>query len=516
MTRSMPSGATQRRLRLLTIIGGPVCCAAIMIFADLQPGAPIVTRAAAVTFLMALWWLTGALPLAVTALLPVVLFPTLGIMSATAVPVHYMNDVIFLFLGGFLVALAMERWNLHRRIALRTLLFFGLHPRRMLLGFMAPTYFLSMWISNTATAMMVLPIALSIIMRLEEDHDDPVFRRYSVGLLLAIAYSASVGGVATLIGTPPNLAFVRILSATFPNAPEISFATWFFFAFPLSLFLFVVLWSVLAIAFCPRGVRFHADEAVIRRQYDELGPFSFEEKTVAGVLALMAVLWFSRPGMDLGAIRIPGWAALFNSPEFVNDGTVAITMAMLLFMISSKREAGQHLLDWETAKKLPWDIVLLLGGGFALAASFQSSGLSDWMGAQLHGLDRFHPFQIVLITALTGAILTEFTSNSSATQVLLPIIASVAVRLNLNPLLLMVPATLACSFAFMFPVSTPPNAIVFGAGRIRMIEMARVGAVFMLLCVLVVTLAMMTFGRLIFDIDLSTFPDWASAAPNAT
>lgn len=511
MTATNTSGATRKRLRLMLLLGGPVCAAAIILFTDLQPGAPSVTRAAAVTFLMALWWLTGALPLAVTALLPVILFPTLGIMSASTVPGHYMNDVIFLFLGGFLVALAMERWNLHRRIALRTLLFFGPRPRRMLLGFMAPTYFLSMWISNTATAMMLLPIALSIIIRLEEDHNDPAFRRYSVGLLLAIAYSASVGGVATLIGTPPNLAFVRILSASFPSAPEISFATWFLFAFPLSLFLLLALWLILALAFCPRGLRFHADEALIRQQYNELGPFSYEEKVVAGVLALMAALWFSRPGMDLGAVHIPGWAALFNNPEFVNDGTVAIAMATLLFIISSKRDAAQHILDWDTAKKLPWDIVLLLGGGFALAAGFQSSGLSDWMGAQLRGLDQLHPFQIVLITALTGALLTEFTSNSAAAQVLLPIMASIAVRLSLNPLLVMIPATLACSFAFMFPVSTPPNAIVFGAGRIPMIQMARVGAVFMLLCVLVVTLAVMTFGRLVFGIDLNTLPDWALA-----
>ncbi|HNR31876.1 MAG TPA: SLC13 family permease [Candidatus Hydrogenedentes bacterium] len=510
MTEDARASVARRRLDAALLLGAPACGLALMLFVDLEPGAPLVTRTAAITVWMAIWWLTGVVPLAVTALLPLVLFPALGVMPADKTPSYYVNDVIFLFLGGFMVALAMERWNLHRRIALAMLVFFGVHPRRMLLGFMAPTFFLSMWISNTATTMMIVPIAMAMIVRFEQTHNDPAFKRYAVGLLLGIAYSASIGGVATLIGTPPNLAFTRIFAEMFPQAPEISFLTWFLFGAPLALVLLAALWGLLVMIFCPSRERFHIDPGVVRDQYRALGPMNYEERAVATVFALMAVLWLTRPGIAIGGLSIPGWAGAFPYPEYLRDGVVAIAMAIILFMLPSRGESGKRIMDWAATRDLPWDIVLLLGGGFALAAGFQASGLSVWVGERLAGLADLNPAGMVLMVCLIAALLTEFTSNSATAQVLLPIVGTLAIGLRLHPLLLMIPTTFACSFAFMLPVATPPNAIVFGTRRLTVPTMVHVGGILILVCAIALTAAILTLGRLVFGIDLAEFPAWAA------
>ena len=495
--------------RLVALLGAPLLALALGLCGDLSPGHPEVTRTAAVALWMALWWMTGAVPLAVTALLPIVLFPTLGIMSAKDVPGYYINDIIFLFLGGFLVALAMQHWDLHRRIALRILLFFGGKPSRVLLGFMTPTFLLSMWISNTATTMMMVPIALSVILRLEENGDTVATRRFSLGLLLAIAYSASIGGTATLIGTPPNASLIAILENTFPDAPPISFAGWFAFGFPLATILFVSLWAFIRWQFISGEAGVNIDLTMIRNQYKGMGKTSFEQAVVFVVFVSMALLWLTRSGIAIDEFHIPGWSALFPFPAYLRDGTVAITMALLLFVTPSKSRPETRILNWEIARGVPWDIILLFGGGFALAGGFAQSGLAVWAGEQLAGLSGATPVVIVLGLTLFVSFLTELTSNAATTEMLLPIVAALAVAIDVNPLFLMIPVTLSCSFAFMLPVATPPNALIFGTNRVRVMDMVRTGFFFNIIGVLLVTIFMMMWGQTVFDINLNDMPAWA-------
>jgi sodium-dependent dicarboxylate transporter 2/3/5 len=299
-----------------------------------------------------------------------VLFPALGIMNGKTVAPIYFNHIIFLFIGGFLVALAMRRWNLHKRIALRILLLFGINPRSILLGFMVATAFLSMWISNTATTMMMVPIVLAIVLNLEDMLGEAKVKKYSIGVFLGVAYSASIGGIATLVGTPPNLSFARILTICFPNAPDISFANWMVFALPISVVLLMVVWLFLAIFFCPKRDEFNLDVGVFKTQYKELGPISFEERVVLIDFVILALLWLLRADITIGEFTIPGWSNIFPNPDFLNDGTVAIAMAIILFLIPSRQEKGSRVMDWHAVAKLPWGIVLLFGGGFALASGF--------------------------------------------------------------------------------------------------------------------------------------------------
>jgi sodium-dependent dicarboxylate transporter 2/3/5 len=502
----MPSNTLGREALIILPLA---VCGLFLLFADISPGQPLVTRTAAVAMLMAAWWITGAIPLAATALLPVALFPALGIMNAGDAAANYVNDIIFLYIGGFLVALAMQRWNLHRRIALGMLLLFGMKPRSLLLGFMAPTFFLSMFISNTATTMMMAPIALAVLADLEERGHPGVQRGFGVGLLLSIAYCASIGGMATLIGTPPNLSFARILEITFPGAPQISFAQWFLFGFPLALCMAGLLWGLIAWMYA-RGEGGAFNRAVIADQYRALGPWTFEQRAMLTAFATLGVLWMTRADIDLGGIRIPGWSALFEQPEYLRDGTVAIAVASLLFLIPAPSEPGKRLLDWDTAKGLRWDIVLLYGGGFALASAFVSSGLSAWLGEGMAGLGGMHPVLLVFALCLGISFLTELTSNTATTEMALPILAALAVGIGVHPLLLMLPATFACSCAFMLPVATPPNAIVFGAGNLSIAQMARTGFLLNLAAVVLITAATFLLGPWVFGIgDGGAMPEWA-------
>ena len=483
--------ARHRLNSLRTLTGGilaPLIFLLLVFFVDLDPQHPAITRTLAVGLVMAILWITEFVPLAVTALLPVVLFPLLGIMDGRIVSATYFNHIIFLFLGGFLVALAMQRWNLHKRIALRILMFTGVRPGSILFGFMFATAFLSMWISNTATAMMMLPILVSVMQKLEETADQPIMARYATGLLLGVAYSASVGGVATLVGTPPNLSFVRIYQIMFPQVPEVNFTTWFLFACPVALTLFIFIWWWLWLIYCPRKNQLIAiEKSLFRQQYTELGRMSFPERVVLFDFCLLAALWLSRSDLIFGEVKIPGWARLFGNPEFVNDGTVAILMAGLLFFIPTKSKPGERILNWETATRLPWQIVLLFGGGFALATGFKESGLTVWFGEQLHWLAGIHPFFIILVIALVVTFLTELTSNTATTEMILPIMAGLALSLKVNPLLLMVPATISASMAFMLPVATPPNAIIFGTNRLTVADMAKTGLVLNLIGAIIIT-----------------------------
>lgn len=499
---------SQSIIKLAGIVFGLFCFFFTLFFIDLQPGKPEVTYTLAVALLMAIWWIFEVIPLAVTALLPVALFPLLGVMNGQEVSATYFNYVIFLFIGGFIVALAMQKWNLHKRIALKLLMFTGTSPARILLGFMFVTAFLSMWISNTATAMMVVPIVMSIIIKLEEHLSEKDLSHYSVGLLLGVAYSASIGGIATLVGTPPNLSFARIFQIMFPEAPQISFSDWFIFAAPISIILFLFVWLYLYLAYKPKASLASLEGIDFKKQYKALGPATFAEKIILTDFILLAALWLTRSEIVIGSFNFPGWGSLFGNPEYLNDGTVAIAMAIILFLIPAGKKNSEPIITWETMKKLPWDIVLLFGGGFALASAFKESGLSLWFGELLGNAANLHPIVLIFIIAFAITFLTELTSNTATTEMILPILAGISVSAQINPLLLMLPATISASLAFMLPVATPPNAIVFASSKLQVMQMAKAGLIINIVGAILVTLMTYYWGSWVFNIDFSLAPVW--------
>ena len=494
-----PPGITHWRWILFLL--APLAATLIAVFADLEPGKPAVTYTLAVAVFMALWWVAEVVPLAVTSLLPIVLFPLLGIMSGSEVSGTYFNHIIFLFIGGFVVALAIQKWNLHRRIALYILKMVGTSPSRILLGFLISTGFLSMWISNLATTMLMLPIALSIIAKLEDNNDVETVRHFAIGLLLAIAYSASIGGISTLVGTPPNLSFARIFQIYFPEREAVSFANWFFYAFPLSLILFVFLFFYLKSLFVSKNRTWKSiSNSQIKESYQALGSVSYEEKILLFSFCILACLWFFRADLVIGNFKLPGWSNLFAYPRYFNDGTSAIFIAVLLFLIPSRQRKGTFIMDWKTAEDIPWEIILLFGGGFALASGFKESGLAEWFGHQLEFLKGVPPVVLILCITTMLTFLTELTSNTATAETFLPIMASIAVSVDADPLLFMLPATVAASLAFMLPVATPPNAIIFGTRRLEVHHMAKTGLVINFFGILVVTLMTYFWGRLVFGL----------------
>ena len=511
MSTPPQSGSSRSLSQQIGIILGPLLFLLVLLLVDLEPGRPAVTRMAAVAVLMATWWISDAIPLFATALLPMILFPTLGIASGKATAPIYFNSTIFLFVGGFMIALTMERWMLHKRIALFIIRRVGGGPTRLILGFMIASAFLSMWISNTATAIMMVPIGLAIVLQMESRFEVADTHRFTVGLMLGIAYACSLGGMATLVGTPPNLAFTQILEITFPSSAGIPFGTWFVMGLPLTVVMLILTWLVLTRIFCRVPAHVTVDRSIVEKEHAELGPMSFEERVVLAVFATTAVLWVFRQQLVLGIVTIPGWSQLIPHAEMIDDGTVALCMAMTLFLIPAGRaHSGSMIMEPEVIMKLPWNIVLLFGGGFALAKGFQVSGLSAALGERFASLAGMPPVVMVLIVCSGLTFLTEVTSNTATTQMILPILASLAVDLKTNPLLLMVPATLAASCAFMMPVATPPNAIVFGSGRLKISEMAKVGLGINLIGIVVITVVFYLLGTVILDIDPGVFPSWAA------
>ncbi len=476
-----------------------------------DPGNVPASRLAAVALLMAIWWVTDAIPLFATALIPLVLYPLLGIMSGNDTAPIYFNSTIVLFLGGFMIALTMEKWNLHRRIALNIIHAVGGGPARIVLGFMVAAAFLSMWISNTATAVMMVPIGLAICLQIESEAGREGARHLSVGLMLGIAYGCTVGGLTTLVGTPPNLSFVRIFEILFPDAPAIAFGQWLIMAFPVGLIMLVVAWFLIThmLYRVPEGVSI--DHQVVEKERHGLGAISFEERAVLGVFAATALLWVFRVDLQLGFLTVPGWSRLLPAAALIDDGTVAITMASILFFIPARnrKKGATRVMGPDVIPRLPWNIVLLFGGGFALAAGFQETGLAQLIGNQFEVLGSLPVFVMILLVCAALTFLTEFTSNTATTEMILPILASVAVVTGTHPLVLMVPATLSASCAFMMPVATPPNAIVFGSDRITVGEMARAGIFLNLIGVLVIATIVFTVGLAVFDIDPAVVPDWA-------
>ena len=475
--------------KLIAYIITPIIAIIIIAVQPLNAGIP-ANNMAAVALIMAVWWITEVVPLAVTALLPVVLFPLLGIMDGKETSSTYYNYIIFLFIGGFIIALALQKWNLHKRIALKILMLTGTSPAKILLGFMLATAFLSMWISNTATTMMMLPILLSVVGNLEEIYGKEKLKLYAVGLLLGVAYSSSIGGIATLIGTPPNPIFAQIYLINFPNNPEISFSQWMIFALPLSITMFAIMYTLLYFMFAKGQSKIWKGNTSVNfeKEYLKLGKASYEERIVLTIFISTAILWMTRSALNIGDFHFPGWASLLKYPKYINDGTVAITMSLFLFLIPSKQNKGKVLMDWETVKKMPWGIILLFGGGFALASGFKESGLSGFLGNEMQALKELHPLIIIFTVSTIMIFLTELTSNSSSTTMILPILATLAISTNIHPLLLMLPATFAASMAFMLPVATPPNAIVFGSNRLQIKDMARTGLILNIFGIIVISL----------------------------
>jgi sodium-dependent dicarboxylate transporter 2/3/5 len=478
-----------------------------------DPGNIPASHMAAVALLMAVWWVSDCIPLFATALLPLILFPLLGIMTGRETAPIYFNNIIVLFIGGFMIALTMERWNLHRRIALAIIHAVGGGPARMVLGFMVAAAFLSMWISNTATAVMMVPIGLAMILQIEEEFGKERSHSFSVGLMLGIAYSCSVGGLMTLVGTPPNLSFVRIFQILFPEAPDIAFGQWMTMALPLGLLMMGVAWLLITRVFYRAPADLTVDREVVSKERGELGPLTFEEKVILTVFATTAFLWVFRVDLQIGLTTIPGWSRLLPYPEMIDDGTVAITMASILFFVPARnRDRGDaRIMGPDIIPRLPWNIVLLFGGGFALAAGFQQTGLALLLGDQFQAMSNLPTFGLILLVCLMITFLTELTSNTATTEMVLPILAAIAVATDTHPLVLMIPATLSASCAFMMPVATPPNAIVFGSGRLTVGEMARIGIVLNLVGALLIATVVYTLGAAVFDIDPSTLPTWATS-----
>ena len=416
--------------------------------------------------LMAIWWATEAVPIAVTALLPIVMFPLLGIATIQDTTAPYANKVIYLFLGGFIVAFAMQRWNLHRRIALNVLQHVGGNGRSLVGGFMLASAIISMWVMNTSTTMMLLPIAVSIIAVIHKTVgglDDHAKESFQYSLLLGVAYGATIGGMATLVGTAPNAMLAAFMQETYGT--EIDFSRWMLVGLPLSAMMLPLAWLILTrFAFKVDFKTSDEGKAVLRQLKEELGAITIPEKRVATVFILMAVTWVLRPLL----VTLPGLSAL-------DDSGIAMAGGIALFLIPSGEKSDPMLLRWTYAEQLPWSVLILFGGGLTLAGAVTRTGLAEWLGASLQTVGALPLFALVIVAATMIIFLTELTSNIATTATFLPVVGAIAIESGYDPIVLTVPVTLAASCAFMLPVATPPNAIVFGSGMLTIPKMVRAG-----------------------------------------
>ncbi|MFQ5481909.1 MAG: SLC13 family permease [Nitrospinaceae bacterium] len=476
---------------------------------------------AAVAALMGVWWIGEAVPLAVTALLPLVLFPVLGILPSKLVAPHYGNHLIFLFLGGFMIALAMERCHLHKRLALRIILWTGTGLKRIVLGFMAASAFLSMWISNTATCLMLLPVAMAVVRQVAasatldgktgKEVQHAVQANFGLVLMLGLAYSASLGGIGTLIGTPPNIVFAGFFKTQFPDQEEISFVRWMILALPVIVIFLPCIWWYL----CRMAPKIPLDRfktwghtmPLLHGEYKNLGPMSRAERFVAVVFIMTAGLWIFRQPLDVGGLQFPGWSSWFAHPDMIHDATVAMAMGILLLAAPLGWNGGMELhgrqvltvLDWETVRKgVPWGILFLFGGGFALAGGVKVTGLDMWIGGHLTNIHAWPLWLVVFSLCLGMTFLTELTSNTATATMILPVVAAAATAVELEPLMLMIPATLSVSFAFMMPVATPPNAIIYSSGWVSVPQMALAGLVLNLIGAVLITVLTLIWVPLVF------------------
>ena len=471
----------------LLLLLGPlvmlVCC-----LIDPPSGMSVAAlRTAGLAFWMASWWVSEVVPIPATALLPLVFSPLADIAAIKSVAAPYAHPLIFLFLGGFLISIAMERWGLHKRIALRTMLYAGSKPSLQILAMMLVTAFLSMWMSNTATAVMMLPIAMSITHLVKKSN--PENNGFGKALLLSIAYGASIGGIATLIGTPPNALMAAYLSDSYQI--EIGFAQWMMVGVPLSLTMLLICWLWLTkFAYkVDKQVQSTAKvdtKSLFSSQLTELGMMQRAEKSVLWVFLFAAVCWTFRPLIaDLSGLKI-------------SDTGIAIAAALLLFVLPANKGSDERILDWQSAAGVPWGVLLLFGGGLTLAAQIKSSGLAEYIANMIEGASAIPLVLSVLVIATLITFLTEITSNTATAAGFLPLLGPVAESVTGSPLVWVIPAAIACSCAFMMPVATPPNAIVFGSGEIQIRDMIKAGFVLNLIAIVLITLVTMTLASFVF------------------
>ncbi len=483
----------------LGLLLGPALFATVLLLPVPEGMSPEGMRVAAVAVLMAVWWISEAIPIPATALLPIALFPLLGVMSGSEVTRSYAHHLIYLFLGGFLIAVTMEKWDLHKRIALHTIRIVGVTPHRIILGFMLATAFLSMWISNTAATMMMVTIGVAVLHEISREVEQgpgaidtrPGEMRFGTALMLGIGYAASIGGVATLIGTPPNAILAGVLEKTYGYS--LSFLEWMSFGLPVSMTMLLLAWLYLTrIAFRSEIEQLSGGRAFIRQQIRLLGPMSREEKYVAAVFLMVAVLWVLRGLLNPESLKM------------IKDSTIAICGALLLFIIPVNLKKREFLLDWKTAVTIPWDIIILFGGGFALAQGFSDSGLTGWLAGQLSVLQGVDMVLIIAAVVLLVIFLTEVTSNTATASLLLPVMGALALAIGVHPFGLMVAAVVAASFAFMLPVATPPNAIVFSSRYVSIPQMVKAGIWLNLLGVLLITLFVVLVLPRVWGIELGS------------
>jgi len=479
-------------------IAGPLAFILLYFFVEASGLAPEGKLMLGLTLWMAIWWITEAVPIAGTALLPLVVLPLLGVLSIKQVSSNYMDPTVLLYMGGFLLATAIEKWGLHRRIALNIINLLGTDLRRIVLGFMLATGFLSMWISNSATALMMLPIGLAVIGQFKNhlgDENGILSTHLAKNILLGIAYAASIGGMATLIGTPTNNILRAVVEKLYNYT--IDFNEWMLFAFPFTVVLMAIAWFYLVNFGNPLPKKFQLSEAksVIQEQLFKLGKITFEEKTVLIVFGLVCFSWITRS--FLLAPFIPAF----------DDTIIALLGVLLLLLLPSSGKNGEkgRILDWKTAEQIPWGVLILFGGGLALAEGFKETGLADWIGQHLSLIEGVSFFVLLLIIVAAVNFLTEVTSNVATASMLLPILASVAIKLDVHPFGLMVGATLAASCAFMLPVATPPNAVVFGPGYLKIKDMVKAGLWLNILSIILLTLMVYFILPWLWNINLEAY-----------
>ena len=489
----------------LKILLGPILAIAVGFIFYATGNTPVVSKTAAVLVLMAFWWMTEAVNIYVTSLMPVVLFPILGIMGIDSVAPQYMKDVIFLYIGGFMLTFAIERWDLHKRFSLKILMSFGASPEKLVFGFMLSSFFISMWLNNTSTTLMMLPVALAVINQL---HGGNMAKRsgLATAILLAISYASTIGGTATLVGTLPNMVMKKFYDENFETAAPLDFSNWFLFAFPLSIVFLACCFLVFKFILLPKSDHALPDANYCKDEYAKLGKMTFEEKAIGVIFSTAILLWFTLEDKDIWGLHLTGWktillnAKIIPDEKFVNESFVAILMGLSLFFFPSKNKKGETLISWDDVKRLPIGILFLFGGGFALAKGVEVSGLSVWIANNCLGLQVLDEWVMIFLLCIVTTIFSEFASNTATVSLFMAILIPIIPQLGIPPLLVMMPVTIAASFSFMLPVGTPPNTIVFGTELIKVRTMLRVGLWLDLIGAVVITAFTMTLGKLIFGI----------------
>lgn len=463
---------------------------------------PEAHKTAAVAILMIVWWITEAVPVYITAFVPIVLFPFFGILTSAETTQNYGHDYVLMLLGAFILAKAIEKQNLHKRLALNTINLLGTNNKSIIMAFMTTTAFLSMWITNMAVVLIMLPIASAVIERVQIEKRE----KFGSALLLGIAYAASIGGTGTLIGSPPNLVFAGLLNQLYPGSPEIGFLEWMQIGIPLVVISLPLVWLYL-IWYFKINSRLEGGKSIISEQLELLGTITKGEKRVAFLFLLTALGWIFRKDITLGSYVLSGWGSILDISDYVHDSTVAMTAAVLTFVIGDGN--GKRLIEWNTAKNIPWGVAMFLGGGLALGLAFKTSGLASWLGNSLVIASSLPDFLLILL--ITGLIIfiTEVNSNTATATIFLPVLGMMAITASINPLFIMIPATFACSFAFMLPSGTGTNTVIFASERITIANMAKTG--FWLNIIFVMVLPLLMYFVLLPLIGITIeLPEWAS------